>query len=234
MHNMKSGMRYFLCVSAALHAVFFIAALKYISGDATNTSPTLYLHILKTSGNSGDAVQLADATYSGHDRPHQQGPESGQVIAHAQAAITKRKATVPGETARQKTEHRQPPRGRKENNIPGDSPARQAQTALHTATAAATNTAISNSVKEQISARFNYPLLARKRGWEGDVILEIRLEADGRMSNVRIAESSGYTLLDRAALKSARAAEATPGVAHWLAGHHIDILIPVYYRLVDS
>lgn len=226
---MKSGMRYFLCISAALHAVFFIAALNYISGDATNTSPTLYLHIPKTSGNSGDAMQLTDAAYSGHDKPHQQGPESGQVIAHSQAAITNR-----GETARQKTGNRLPPRDKQENNIAGDSPARQAQTALHTTTSTATNTAISNSVKKQISARFNYPLLARKRGWEGDVVLELRLEADGRMSNVRIAESSGYTLLDRAALKSARAVEATPEVAHWLAGRHIDILIPVYYRLIDS
>ena len=101
-------------------------------------------------------------------------------------------------------------------------------------TSAATNTAISNSVKKQISARFNYPLLARKRGWEGDVVLELRLEADGHMSNIRIAASSGYTLLDRAALKSAQTVGATPEITHWLAGRYIDILIPVYYRLVDS
>jgi protein TonB len=226
---MKSGMRYFLCISAALHAVFYITVLGYIPDDAANTAPTLYLHIPETSANYGAAMQLADAANSGRDKPHKPAPEFEQDFARPQAAITKRKMTAPGEAAL-----RQPFRDKQEENKPGDSPARQAQAALKTTTSTATNTAISNSVKKQISARFNYPLLARKRGWEGDVVLELRLEADGRMSNIRIAESSGYTLLDRAALKSAQAAEAAPQVAHWLAGRHMNILIPVYYRLVDS
>ncbi|MDH3979398.1 MAG: TonB family protein [Gammaproteobacteria bacterium] len=202
--------------------------------DVAGTTPTLYLHIPGTSENYGAATQLADATYSGHDKPHKPAYESEQVLARPQAATTHRKTAVPGGAVSQKASLRQPSRDKQEKNKPGDSPPRQAQAAPQTSTSTAANTAISNSVKKQISARFNYPLLARKRGWEGDVVLELRLEADGRMSNVRIAESSGYTLLDRAALKSARAVGATPGITQWLAGRHMDILIPVYYRLVDS
>lgn len=44
-----------------------------------------------------------------------------------------------------------------------------------------------------------YPLLARERGWEGTVVLHIELLANGTMGEVKVAESSGYPILDNAA-----------------------------------
>ncbi len=44
-----------------------------------------------------------------------------------------------------------------------------------------------------------YPWLARIRGWEGTVVLRVRVEADGHPSAVRIVDSSGYAALDTAA-----------------------------------
>lgn len=46
-----------------------------------------------------------------------------------------------------------------------------------------------------------YPRLARQRGEEGRVVLEIRVDARGRPSKVSVLYSSGYPRLDEAARK---------------------------------
>ncbi len=52
-----------------------------------------------------------------------------------------------------------------------------------------------------------YPLLARKRGYQGTVLLEVLVNKDGKAASIRLARSSGYETLDRAAIK---------GVENWL------------------
>lgn len=52
-----------------------------------------------------------------------------------------------------------------------------------------------------------YPLIARRRGYEGKVLLEVLVKKDGRAGSIRLARSSGYEVLDRAAIR---------GVRNWL------------------
>ena len=49
-----------------------------------------------------------------------------------------------------------------------------------------------------------YPLIARRRGYEGSVLLEVLVKKDGRAGSIRLARSSGYEVLDRAAIKGVR------------------------------
>lgn len=82
-------------------------------------------------------------------------------------------------------------------------------------------------MQQVLSEHFRYPLLAQRRGWQGEVILAFRLEVDGRILNARIAQSSGYGVLDRAAL---RALDKVGRLQH--NGHHAFTLeVPVIYRL---
>ena len=60
------------------------------------------------------------------------------------------------------------------------------------------------------SIRPNYPKGARQRGEQGDVVLEIRVNAGGAVDDVKVAVSSGFAELDEAAVKAARAAKFTP------------------------
>ncbi len=55
-----------------------------------------------------------------------------------------------------------------------------------------------------------YPRVARERGYEGDVLLEVAILSNGTCNNIRIIKSSGYRLLDRAAIKAVRKWEFTP------------------------
>lgn len=47
-----------------------------------------------------------------------------------------------------------------------------------------------------------YPLAARRRGYEGTVVLEVLVNKSGRVEDLRLFRSSGYEVLDRAAMKS--------------------------------
>lgn len=49
-----------------------------------------------------------------------------------------------------------------------------------------------------------YPLLARKRGYQGTVVLEVLVSTDGKAASIRLSRSSGYSILDRAAIKGVR------------------------------
>lgn len=52
-----------------------------------------------------------------------------------------------------------------------------------------------------------YPLIARRRGYQGKVLLEVLVKKDGKVGSIRLARSSGYEILDSTAIK---------GVRNWL------------------
>lgn len=49
-----------------------------------------------------------------------------------------------------------------------------------------------------------YPLIARRRGFQGTVVLEVMVDRNGRVGELRVLKSSGYKVLDRAASASVR------------------------------
>ena len=56
----------------------------------------------------------------------------------------------------------------------------------------------------------DYPKGARQRGEQGDVVLEIRVNAAGIVDRVDIVFSCGFSELDEAAVRAARTARFTP------------------------
>jgi protein TonB len=55
-----------------------------------------------------------------------------------------------------------------------------------------------------------YPRRARMMGWEGTVVLRVIVSADGTVAEVAIHRSSGYPLLDQAAVMAARSRRFVP------------------------
>jgi protein TonB len=47
----------------------------------------------------------------------------------------------------------------------------------------------------------NYPSVARRRRYEGTVVLNVLVDRSGRAADVKVARSSGYAILDRSASK---------------------------------
>ncbi len=93
---------------------------------------------------------------------------------------------------------------------------------------------ISNALTRRLRAQFNYPWLARKRGWQGHVTLSLRIEQDGQLSHIQVARTSGHRILDNSALHSATRIGALTEVAGLMHGQSLELMIPVYYRLLDG
>ena len=81
------------------------------------------------------------------------------------------------------------------------------------------------AVRHRIDAHKVYPQIAVRNGWEGRVLVEMRLEGDGSLTAVRLLEGSGYDVLDDATIVAVRRASPFPPVARVLT-------VPVEYRLV--
>lgn len=78
---------------------------------------------------------------------------------------------------------------------------------------------------------FEYPLLARRNGWEGRVVLALDVYLDGRIHNIQLKSGSGHRLLDRSALKAVSRIRTLPDVPRWRGSAPLNIDIPVIYRL---
>lgn len=80
---------------------------------------------------------------------------------------------------------------------------------------------------------FEYPLLARHRGWEGTVWLSFVVAPDGELERIHVARGSGYDALDRSALTALRRVGNLPEAHVRLDGRALEIQLPVIYRLSE-
>ncbi len=85
----------------------------------------------------------------------------------------------------------------------------------------------------QVNPPPKYPRLARRRGMEGVVILEVFVDVLGRAKELRIFNSSGHSVLDKAALKAVRRWKFSPGSAAGLS-REMRVKVPVRFQLKDN
>lgn len=75
-----------------------------------------------------------------------------------------------------------------------------------------------------------YPLTARRRGQEGTVLIEVLVDRAGRVKDFGIRSTSGYPLLDKAAMKAVSRWRFEPGKR----GHEpveMWVTVPVRFHL---
>ena len=75
-----------------------------------------------------------------------------------------------------------------------------------------------------------YPELARRRGQQGVVELLAHVDEQGRITDLRVQRSSGFSLLDEAALKGVRAWTFIPATRNGTAVKGT-ALVPVAFEL---
>jgi protein TonB len=76
----------------------------------------------------------------------------------------------------------------------------------------------------------DYPMIARKRGYQGTVVLEVLVDRQGRVADLRLSDSCGYAVLDQAAMTSVRTWLFDPGTR---GGERVDmwVKVPVRFKL---
>ena len=84
-----------------------------------------------------------------------------------------------------------------------------------------------------VATHQRYPRIALLRQWQGTVVLQLELAADGRLLGVRVTSSSGHDTLDRQALDMVRAAAPLPSMPAALAGRALTVEVPVVFRITS-
>lgn len=81
--------------------------------------------------------------------------------------------------------------------------------------------------------RPSYPMAARRMGWEGRVVLNVEVLAEGSCGIVNVFQSSGHEVLDNAAMRAVKSWRFTPArhvgqaITQW-------VRIPIPFILKDS
>jgi len=89
-------------------------------------------------------------------------------------------------------------------------------------------------LQNRLSRYLSYPVLARRRGWQGEVMVRFNINERGQLKNIRLARSSGYSLLDHSAMT------AIAKLDHIELPHSMgrlqamELQLPVRYELRES
>ena len=82
-------------------------------------------------------------------------------------------------------------------------------------------------IKNDIQNKIIYPLIARKKGWQGTVLVSFVVSEDGMVKDVQIKESSGFSLLDQSAVNTIKKAAPFPPPPA-----RAELIVPINYSLV--
>ncbi len=83
-------------------------------------------------------------------------------------------------------------------------------------------------LRAHLARHFVYPEVARQRGWEGEVVVRLRLIPPGTVEHVQVARSSGYYVIDQAAVRALERADLSDVT---VLPHSFEIQLPIIYRL---
>lgn len=78
-----------------------------------------------------------------------------------------------------------------------------------------------------------YPSLARKRGWQGTVLLEVDVQSNGMVESIQIKKSSSYELLDKKAFEAVAKWRFSPGLKDGIPVS-MKVLVPVHFLLQEN
>ncbi len=82
-------------------------------------------------------------------------------------------------------------------------------------------------IRSSIERTKTYPLIARKRGIEGTVLVSFRIDGRGLPQDITIIKSSGHQILDEEIPKMLRKASPFPRLRE-------EIVIPITFKLTES
>ena len=78
-----------------------------------------------------------------------------------------------------------------------------------------------------------YPMVARRMGYHGKVVLDVEVLAEGKAGDVKLHQSSGYDILDNAALQTVKTWRFTPA-RHFGQAVTQRFLVPIKFSLEDN
>ncbi|UCE88207.1 MAG: energy transducer TonB [Pseudomonadota bacterium] len=93
---------------------------------------------------------------------------------------------------------------------------------------------VRSRIRDDLNRHFVYPMLARRHGWEGEVLVQFTVSPGGHIGNVQVTRSSGHRILDRSAVRALARLKRIELESTWWGEQLLDIRIPVIYQLHEG
>jgi protein TonB len=219
----RARLSQFIAISLALHAAALLVAhpdrpqINWLAGPVIVRLVPVLASTRESSPTSGK--QAAPAITTQHAAAMQATTAAEKILPQHRPA--RRAAAIPAAAE-------YPP---DTNAAPEPEQRQAAETATRTAER---DQHLLDSLHAALMPHFSYPLLARRRGWEGIVRVGLRIEANGRLTRLHLVEASPYDVLNTAAIDSLAQLARLPNAGTWLQGSHVDLVLPVEYRLLEG
>lgn len=88
-------------------------------------------------------------------------------------------------------------------------------------------------MKRKIEFHWEYPMLASRNGWQGSLKIDFKINRDGSVSDISLERSSGYPMLDDAAMTAVRLAAPFAPFPENFSIEDISIKGQFVYHLID-
>jgi protein TonB len=88
-----------------------------------------------------------------------------------------------------------------------------------------------STIRRKIESKKKYPAAAQKAEIEGRAGVRMTILKDGQLEKAEIEESSGYDILDRAALRSVREAAPFPPIPEAARLDKVNVSIHLVFKL---
>jgi protein TonB len=218
----KYNISIFIGLSAVIHVVIIIALQQpvkmpvfYEQGSST---PVIKIDLRKTQESKATTEENKISSTIQRQKPAELKTQSQVVIAQepriSSVPLIKQKSTPDAEKKQiadsiTTTEMNQP---------------QQSQT---------DHVQVASLLKNELTKYFYYPKLAQRRQWQGQVLLEFTIFPTGIIDYIKIKESSGYIVLDNAAVNALKKIRQKEKFSLALNGNTISQVLPVTYKLIN-
>jgi len=91
-----------------------------------------------------------------------------------------------------------------------------------------------NTLWGAIGKHKQYPRIAQMRGWQGEAVVELQLDGNGKLKSKKIIQSSGFESLDKQALEMVEKAAPFPAPPEALRGSNFSIKVPIPFKLEEQ
>jgi protein TonB len=247
-HAERSRLLGFLLLSLLLHGALYLSQRLFVKGDERVGKPLdpVEVALLGPTGPAPNAAKtLEPKSQAAPEKKISPPPKPAQpkpAAPKARPEIVREAPKAMSEKQQSKPEKQSPDRSQATSESSNTSTASKAPESPASTGGAPSSPAASSQAGgyegPKVAAYLHnpkpeYPPMAKRREWEGRVILKVRVLASGTAGEVSIATSSGHDILDESALEA---------VKHWRfipakrGGQPVDswVNVPLNFSLLDS
>lgn len=94
--------------------------------------------------------------------------------------------------------------------------------------------AVRGNIQSQLSQYLSYPEFARRKGWQGIVVVTLKVNNSGQLKDIHVNSSSGFDILDNTAIDALNKLNAIEIKQEFKLALNTSLEIPIHFKLQGS